>query len=119
MNTFDIIQRASNDAGAIVTPLSGAPAIRLPEVRVAGGIQIRPAVEKDIESIDYLQKMHSHMVGWAPRKQLEANIAHGEIIIAEARPGAWGLGKVQMLIVSKSQVGPGRLLPSTRSIHEA
>jgi len=35
MNTFDIIQRASAD-GAIVTP--GIPAIRLPEVRVSGGI---------------------------------------------------------------------------------
>src|SRR5262249_7365845 len=32
--------------------------------------------------IDNLQKMHSHMVGWMPRKQLEGKIGAGHVLIA-------------------------------------
>jgi hypothetical protein len=44
---------------------------------------VRGAVEGDIAFIDYLQKMHGHMVGWFPTKQLEKNIADGHVLIAE------------------------------------
>src|SRR6266487_3169227 len=38
-------------------------------------ITVRPAVASDQPFTDSLQKMHSHMVGWMPGKQLEEKIA--------------------------------------------
>jgi hypothetical protein len=46
-------------------------------------IGVRPATVKDIPFIDRLQKMHGHMVGWMPAKQLEGKIAAGHIVVAE------------------------------------
>ena len=46
-------------------------------------INVRTAVTADIPFIDQLQKMHGHMVGWFPTKQIEANIAGEHIVIAE------------------------------------
>jgi GNAT superfamily N-acetyltransferase len=46
-------------------------------------VNIRPAVPADIPFIDALQKMHSHMVGWSPTKQIQANIEGGHVLIAE------------------------------------
>lgn len=45
-------------------------------------VNVRPAREGDIAFIDALQKMHSHMVGWFPRKQIEANIESGHVLLA-------------------------------------
>ena len=46
-------------------------------------VSIRAAAPDDLPFIDTLQKMHSHMVGWTPTKQLEAHIAQGNMLIAE------------------------------------
>lgn len=50
--------------------------------------QAVPGVAGDLGFIDQLQKMHSHMVGWSPTKQLEKNIADGYVLIAEATQGS-------------------------------
>lgn len=50
-------------------------------------VEIRPATSDDIPFIDQLQKMHGHMVGWFPTKQIEANIEGGHILIAEDQAG--------------------------------
>jgi hypothetical protein len=47
-------------------------------------LQVRSAVPADLPFIDQLQKMHGHAVGWAPTKQLETNIANGEMLIADS-----------------------------------
>jgi hypothetical protein len=57
------------------------PSVPLPQPRCE--VFVRGAVEGDIAFIDYLQKMHGHMVGWFPTKQLEKNIADGHVLIAE------------------------------------
>lgn len=45
------------------------PPAPLPEVRLEGAeVSVRVAVAGDIEFIDGLQKMHTHMVGWFPKK---------------------------------------------------
>ena len=46
-------------------------------------IAVRPAVVADVPFIDRLQKMHSHMVGWMPGKQLEGKVDLGQVLIAE------------------------------------
>lgn len=46
-------------------------------------IVVRPATLNDLPFIDGLQKMHTHMVGWMPTKQLEGKIAAGHVLIAE------------------------------------
>jgi hypothetical protein len=46
-------------------------------------IEVRVATATDIPFIDSLQKMHSHMVGWMPTKQLEGKIGAGHVLIAE------------------------------------
>jgi GNAT superfamily N-acetyltransferase len=46
-------------------------------------LNVRPATMNDVPFIDQLQKMHSHMVGWMPGKQIEGKIAAGHVIIAE------------------------------------
>jgi hypothetical protein len=52
-----------------------------PQPRCA--VSVRAAVKDDLPFIDQLQKMHGHMVGWSPMKQLEKNVADGQIVIAE------------------------------------
>ena len=44
---------------------------------------VRPAIAPDVPFIDHLQKMHSHMVGWMPGKQLEGKISAGHVLIGE------------------------------------
>lgn len=58
---------------------------------------VRAGVVKDIPFLDALQKMHSHMVGWMPRKQLESYIEAGGVLVAEeiAKAGPSG-GAVQV-----------------------
>jgi len=46
-------------------------------------ISVRLATMDDLPFIDRLQKMHTHMVGWFPRRQFEANIEGGHVLIAE------------------------------------
>src|SRR4051812_12656807 len=48
-------------------------------------IAVRIATLADIPFIDGLQKMHSHMVGWMPTKQIEGKIKLGHVIVAEQR----------------------------------
>lgn len=50
-------------------------------------VNVRAAVPEDMGFIDELQKMHSHMVGWMPRKQIEGNIEAERILIAEDHAG--------------------------------
>ena len=57
----------------------------VPAVPVARcAVSVRPATVKDVPFIDRLQKMHSHMVGWMPGKQLEGKIALGQVLVAES-----------------------------------
>lgn len=72
-----------NIGGVIAHP--EAPAIELPKARLE--VTTRVAVAGDIPFIDMLQKMHGHMVGWFPTKQLEANIEGEHILIAEDEAG--------------------------------
>jgi GNAT superfamily N-acetyltransferase len=46
-------------------------------------INIRPATLDDFEYIDALQKQHSKMIGFMPRKSFESHIGKGFILIAE------------------------------------
>jgi hypothetical protein len=55
--------------------------IIIPTPRCA--VSVRPGTVADIPFIDQLQKMHSHMVGWMPTKQIEGKIAAGHVIVAE------------------------------------
>jgi GNAT superfamily N-acetyltransferase len=59
---------------------SDVPAI-LPAPRCP--VSVRPATMQDVPFVDYLQKMHTHMVGWMPSKQLESYIAGEHVLIAE------------------------------------
>lgn len=47
-------------------------------------ISIRPATLADVPFIDGLQKMHTHMVGWMPTKQIEGKIGMGHVLVAWA-----------------------------------
>lgn len=46
-------------------------------------VTVRTATLDDAGFIDQLQKMHSHMVGWFPRKQMEAYIEGEHVLLAE------------------------------------
>src|SRR5687767_877961 len=46
-------------------------------------LTIRPAVSSDLPFVDSLQRVHTHMVGWMPTKQIEGKIAAGDVVIAE------------------------------------
>ena len=64
--------------------------VPLPEPRCSVGV--RPALsgvdgEADVGFIDRLQKMHSHMVGWFPRKQVEKYVEAGNVLIAQDHTG--------------------------------
>lgn len=72
-----------NIGGVIAHPET--PAIELPKPRL--DVSTRLATKEDVPFIDMLQKMHGHMVGWFPTKQLEANIAGEHILIAEDAGG--------------------------------
>lgn len=50
-------------------------------------VSTRVAEAGDLTFIDSLQRMHTHMVGWSPTKQIEANIEGGNILIAEDHAG--------------------------------
>ena len=66
-----------------VAPEAPAPlALIRPEPRLAG-VSVRTALLSDGPFIDALQKMHTHMVGWFPRKQLEVYIEAEHVLIAE------------------------------------
>ena len=60
-------------------------------------VQVRSATTDDLPFIDALMKLHSHMVGFAPRGRIETNIKDGHVLIAEeaAHVGASG-GAVQV-----------------------
>ncbi|MCI0362529.1 MAG: GNAT family N-acetyltransferase [Phycisphaerales bacterium] len=70
-NTNSLAQNASGSGALAIAPV--------PRCSIA----VRVAVSGDVPFIDSLQKMHSHMVGWSPTKQLEVNIEGGHILIAE------------------------------------
>src|SRR5688572_12708553 len=46
-------------------------------------VAVRVATAEDVSFIDGLQKMHSHMVGFMPSKQIEKYIADGNVLIAD------------------------------------
>ena len=48
-------------------------------------VKVRMAGSADLPFIDQLQKLHTHMVGFFPRKQMEGYLAKGSILIAEQR----------------------------------
>src|SRR4051794_188926 len=50
-------------------------------------ISIRPGAIEDVPFIDRLQKMHQHMVGWMPTKQLEGKVSLGHVLIAQDQAG--------------------------------
>jgi hypothetical protein len=56
-------------------------ALPLPQARTP--IEIRSATLNDLPFIDALQKMHTHMVGFFPRKQMESYVEGGHVLIAE------------------------------------
>ena len=54
-----------------------------PEARCE--VSVRQATVNDLAFVDQLQKMHSHMVGFMPSKQIEKYITDGHVVIAEDR----------------------------------
>src|SRR5688572_20848371 len=64
----------------LTTLFAATPPVPAPRVPV----QVRAAIAGDQPFIDRLQKMHTHMVGWMPAKQIEGKIAQGQVVIAEA-----------------------------------
>ena len=57
-----------------------------PEARVP--VTVRAAVPGDLPLIDALQKMHGHMVGFLPSKQIENYINDGNVVVAEEQAKA-------------------------------
>lgn len=53
----------------------------VPQPRVP--VAVRTATLDDLSFIDDLQKTHSHMVGWFPRKQMEQYIEGEHVLVAE------------------------------------
>src|SRR5262245_505151 len=72
MSHFDHHTAVENDI-VVAAPL---PQPRCP-------ISVRAGTEKDIDFLDSLQSMNTHMVGWMPRKQFEGKIALGQALVAE------------------------------------
>src|SRR3954470_9002606 len=62
------------------------PSLFTPVAR-GSALNFRPAIVSDLPFIDRLQKMHSHMVGWMPGKQLEQKIEAGQVLVAEEVTG--------------------------------
>lgn len=71
------------DGGGGRSGRSGRLAVR-PEPRCP--LNIRTAVVDDLPFVDALQKMHSHMVGFLPRAQIEKYIKADHVLIAEESP---------------------------------
>lgn len=67
----------------IVDPPSqhAAPAAIVPQPRCS--LRVREARPADLPFLDGLQKMHYHMVGWFPTKQMEGYVAMNAVLIAE------------------------------------
>ena len=63
---------------AALVPVNPAP--RCP-------VNVRRATANDLAFIDALQRMHTHMVGWFPRKQVEGYLKLNGILIAEDEAG--------------------------------
>lgn len=72
----------SRNAGSEAPGMGGAPAT-MPVPRLSMAVRVAAPGSGDVTFIDSLQRMHSHMVGWSPTKQIEANIAGGHKLIAE------------------------------------
>src|SRR5687768_13906770 len=47
-------------------------------------VTTRVATVKDLPFLDALQKMHTHMVGWFPRQQMQAYVENGHVLVAES-----------------------------------
>jgi hypothetical protein len=58
-------------------------AVPLPSPRCDVNVRLAAPGTEDLAFIDALQKMHSHMVGFMPKKQLEKYVADGHVLIAE------------------------------------
>ena len=83
----EIVNAVQPAGGRLATsPASSVPAAPLPAPR-CGSVKVRLALADDLSFIDQLQKMHGHMVGWFPTRQLETNIADEHILIAEDHAG--------------------------------
>jgi GNAT superfamily N-acetyltransferase len=70
-------------------------AVPLPSPRCEVAVREAAPGTDDLAFIDQLQKMHSHMVGFMPRKQLEKYVEDGHVLIAEGaepRPAGSGAG---------------------------
>jgi GNAT superfamily N-acetyltransferase len=50
-------------------------------------VTTRLATPADQPFIDGLQKLHTHMVGWMPAKQIEGKIAAGQVVVAQDERG--------------------------------
>jgi hypothetical protein len=66
----------------IVSPVTRESSVIVPVARCP--VTTCVATVKDIPFIDQLQKMHGHMVGWMPTKQVEGKIAAGHVVVAWA-----------------------------------
>jgi hypothetical protein len=96
-----------------IVAVPSAPAVLEPRC----ALSIRPAEKKrDLPFMDALQKMHTHMVGWFPSKQMEEYIDGGHVLIAEdAQRRAMGyciakdhyMGRDDVGIVYQLNVAPG------------
>src|SRR5688500_10375418 len=78
IDTVSIPSSALPAAPAVSGAAGGAV---VPAPRCA--VSVRVATPADQPFIDGLQKMHTHMVGWMPGKQIEGKIAAGQVVIAE------------------------------------
>lgn len=71
---------SSTPAATALAPLAVAPVPRC-------SVSVRPATMQDAPFLDQLQKMHGHMVGFFPRKQMHAYLEDGHVLIAEDHAG--------------------------------
>jgi GNAT superfamily N-acetyltransferase len=75
-DTQDVLVSTSSPSDAGASALTVVPTPRCP-------IAVRPATARDLPFLDALQKMHTHMVGWMPGKQIEGKIALGQVVVAQ------------------------------------
>lgn len=71
-------------------------------------VSIRAAAGNDLPFIDALQKMHSHMVGFMPRGQIEKYVAGGHVLLAEESPHHEGPNEHEAGTKDGSGSGPSR-----------
>jgi hypothetical protein len=79
--TLESLERGEAMSEIVAIPQSVAIAPKLPEARCS--VSVRSATAADLTFIDALQKMHTHMVGFFPRKQMESYVEGGHVLIAE------------------------------------